>query len=279
MCVLIKRPHTTDYGSVCRFIGATGAFNAYVSSYQRLLIAHSVSEQIHVCTSIHKASFTHTLCPLCPIFFFYYSKECGCTQTHVYTGNILYIASGDINNFHSSREIHDRDIHVKQTVTPLLLRQNTHTHKAFPRRAVKHILVHRGVAWILTVILLHWGGLSCPESSLAHNTLQHSKPVSQGSTLCVSASLIWCFILFDGILYIICKNIFFKPNIDFLLLTCSYLTELKFHNRTNYCLLKDLHFGILCPLLFPLLQHFPDVTLKTFETCFLPLELGNTVLL
>lgn len=146
VCVLIKSPYTSDCESVCRLIGATGAFNAYISSYQRLLIAPSVSEQIHVYTSIDKALFTHSLCPPCPIFFFYYLKECGCAQTHVYTCNILYIASGDINNFHSSREIHDHGIHVKQTVTPLLLRQNTHAHKVFPRRAVKNIPVHRGTA-------------------------------------------------------------------------------------------------------------------------------------
>lgn len=250
MCVLIKRLHTSDCGSVCRFIGATGAFNAYIPSYQRLLIAPSVSEQKHVCTSIHKASFMHSLCPPCPIFFFYYLKECGCTQTHVYTGNILYIASGDINNLNSGREIHDHGIHVKQTVTPLLLRQNTHTHKAFPRRAVKHIPVHRGTAWILTVILLHWRGLSCPESSLAPSrlafSLLHIKPVSQGSTLCVSASFLWCFIHFDGILYIVWGNSLYcimvnhcsKPNVDFFLLMCSYLTDLKLQNETNHCLLR-----------------------------------------
>lgn len=77
--VLIKRPHISEHGSVFRFIGAPRALEAYISSYQKTLITPSMSEQIHVHTSIHKASLTHSMCPPSPVFLsFYYSQECGC---------------------------------------------------------------------------------------------------------------------------------------------------------------------------------------------------------
>ncbi len=58
--VLIKRPHTSEHGSVFRFVGAPRALDAYISPYQRTLIVPSMSEQIHVRT-IHKASLTHSV--------------------------------------------------------------------------------------------------------------------------------------------------------------------------------------------------------------------------
>lgn len=95
VCMLIKRPHTSERGSVCRFIGA---LDACISPYQRTLIAPSMSEQIHVCTSIHKASLTHTMCPPSLTSLPVVIHNMGLTQTHVYTHFPLY-RTGDINNF------------------------------------------------------------------------------------------------------------------------------------------------------------------------------------
>lgn len=74
VCALIKTPHTSEHGSGCRFIGAPRALDAYISPYQRTLIAPSMSEQIHVRTSIHKASLVHTVCPPCPIFLLLFTR-------------------------------------------------------------------------------------------------------------------------------------------------------------------------------------------------------------
>lgn len=136
---LIKRPHTSERGSVCRFIGAPRAYDAYISPYQRTLIAPSMSEQIHVHTSIHKTSPTHSTCPLSTIFLLVLFIWTWKTYTH----HSLYTALGDLNNLHFTRRIHNHIMHVKQTVTPLLHRRYTHTHKAFPRGAVTHMPVQQ----------------------------------------------------------------------------------------------------------------------------------------
>lgn len=147
-CVLIKRPHTSERGSVCRFIGAPRPLDAYFSPYQRTLIAPSMLEQIHVRTNIHKAFLMHTMFPPSPIFCSSIihknvAAQMGLTKTHVYTHYSFYIALGDMNNFYSSRGINTCGMHVKQTATPLHLRRYAHTHKAFPRRAVTDMPVQQ----------------------------------------------------------------------------------------------------------------------------------------
>ena len=154
-CLLIKRPRTSEHGSVFRFIGAPRALEAYISPYQRTLIALCMSEQIHVHTSIHKASLMHTMCPPSPIFLFSIihknvAAHMGLTQTHVYTHHSLYVALGDINNFYSRRGVHTPNMHLKQTVTPLLLRRYTHTvTKLFPEGLSHTCQYNRGTACIL----------------------------------------------------------------------------------------------------------------------------------
>lgn len=84
VCLLIKRPHTSECGSLCEFIGAPKALDAYISPYQRTLIAPSMSEQIDVHTSVHKAS-SLTLGALALLFvFFHYSQEfhCALRESH-----------------------------------------------------------------------------------------------------------------------------------------------------------------------------------------------------
>lgn len=130
--------HTKERESVCRVIGATRACDANISPYQRTLIAPSMSEQIHVQKSIHKASPTQSRCPLCEIFLLVLFTKM--RLAHIIP---FIITLGDINNLHFSRRIHSRGIHAKQTVTTLLHRRYTHIHKAFPTGAVTHMPVHQ----------------------------------------------------------------------------------------------------------------------------------------
>lgn len=177
VCALIKRPHTTERGWVCRFSGAPRALDAYISPCQRTLIAPSMSEQIHVCTSIHKASLTHTLCPPSPIFFLLplFTRmwpHIWDSLRHMYTHthNSLYVAFSDINDFHSSGGWNTHPRHACETdCDTFCFLGDMHTLvKLVPRGPVTHMPVqqrHSLCTWL--VIWLRRRGLSRPESSLA----------------------------------------------------------------------------------------------------------------
>ncbi len=193
-CVAIKRPHTTERRSVFKFFGAPRALEAYISPNQRALIALSMSEQIHVHTSIHEASHTHSKPTPSPIFLLLLSTRMWLhiwdSLIHVYTH-----ISGDINNFRSCRGAHTHNMHVKQTVTPSPLQsffsqKGCHTHASTTEAQLVY----------LTVILFRWRGLSCPLAGkgLAFSR-RHNKRISQGSAVCVSASSPRDLILIDGV--------------------------------------------------------------------------------
>lgn len=85
VCVhmLIRRPHTIEHCPVFSFTEAPKALEAYISPYQRTLIAPRMSAQIHVHTSIHEAHLMHLVCALRLLFIFFYLQSCDCTYgTH-----------------------------------------------------------------------------------------------------------------------------------------------------------------------------------------------------
>lgn len=137
VCALIRGPHTPASTDQCsESLEHPELLEACTSPYQRTLITPSMSEQIHVHTSIHKAPLTHSVCPLSSTFllplFARIWLHTWDPPRHMYAH-----ITGDINNFHSSREVHTRNPHVKRTVTPSLLRRYAHTlTKPFPRRAI-----------------------------------------------------------------------------------------------------------------------------------------------
>lgn len=69
VCAPIRGPHTPASTDQCSdSLEHPELLEAYISPYQRTLITPSMSEQIHVHTSIHKAPLTHSVCPPSPTF-------------------------------------------------------------------------------------------------------------------------------------------------------------------------------------------------------------------
>lgn len=145
---------------------------------------------------IHKASLMQTMCPPSAIFLLLLFRRMRLhmwdSLRHMYTHIISSMLHWHKQLFYSC---FTRNMHVKQTVTPLLLRQYTRI-KAFPRRAVTNMPQCNRAA----VSYCYAGsGLSFPESLLAVKglafPLQHNKPISQGSALWL------CFlsVIFDNI--------------------------------------------------------------------------------
>lgn len=146
LCVLIKRPHTSECASVCRFSGAPTALDAYISPYQRTLIAPSMSEQIHAHTSIHKASLTHmpSISSLSSsIIHKNVAVPMGPTQTHVHSHVYLYIALVDINDFSLAKEC------TLMACTFAFRRYTYKLTKLFPEGLSHTCQYNRGTAWIL----------------------------------------------------------------------------------------------------------------------------------
>lgn len=146
----------------------------------------------------------HSMCPPSPTFLLLlFTRMC----LHMWDSHhFLYIALGDINNFHSSIRAHSRTMHVKQTVTPLLLRWYTHSQSFSWTGSRTQASATEAQLVYLSVILLRWKGLSFPESLLAVKGLvfwrHHNKPISQGCALClcflstIFDSLWWSFFFF-----------------------------------------------------------------------------------
>lgn len=182
---------------------------------------------------IHKASLMQTMCPPSAIFllllFTRMRLHMWDSLRHMYTHIISSILHWHKQLFYSC---FTRNMHVKQTVTPLLPRQYTRIQSFSQAGCHKQAPVQQS----RSVILLRWSGLSFPESLLAvkdwpflYTTIN---PLVR-ALLCDSASSLWYlmkFILFYYTKDTVCVVvpivwIYFhcsKPNTDIFLLRFTW---------------------------------------------------------